>query len=179
MDSSLKSLRVLIVEDDRLMQKLIADVLAKLGFGQIYKAANGNAALSLLDHGSFDFVICDWRMGGGMDGIEFTKTVRASENAYAFIPIIMLTGNAEMHHVLQARDVGVNEYLIKPFTVKDLCSRLREIIDHPREFVLAPVYKGPSRRRRAVPSPVVPERRRMRIKPQARQATNAKLRRFS
>ena len=168
MEPRLRKFTILVVEDDRLMQKLIFDVLSKLGFGNIVKVSSGHAAIAIMDSQPIDFVICDWRMPG-MDGIEFTKIVRGSAKIYALVPIVMLTGNAEKHHVVQARDAGVNEYLIKPFTVKDLCSRLKAIIDHPREFVIAPAYKGPSRRRKAAPSPPT-ERRTRSVKPQPRPA---------
>jgi two-component system, chemotaxis family, chemotaxis protein CheY len=171
LESRLKQFSVLIVEDDRQMQKLVHDVLSKLGFGHIYKALGGREALSMLDRTPIDFVLCDWRMPE-MDGIEFTKIVRGSEKPYALVPIIMLTGNAELHHVFEARDAGVNEYLIKPFTVKDLCNRLKEIIEHPREFVLAPEYKGPSRRRRA--SNVELDRRKRSVKPLPAKAAHGK-----
>lgn len=164
MSSHLRQFSILIVEDDRLMQKLVHDVLIKLGFGQIYKAISGREALSIMDGHPIDFVVCDWRMVG-VNGIEFTKAVRSSNKAYSLVPIVMLTGNAEAHHVFQARDAGVNEYLIKPFTVKDLCGRLKAIIEHPRDFVVAPAYKGPSRRRKAMPVITV-ERRKRSIKPQ-------------
>jgi CheY-like chemotaxis protein len=165
MENRLRQFSVLVVEDDRLMQKLVYDVLIKLGFGQIYKAHSGRDAIVILDGHPIDFVICDWRMPG-MDGIEFTKIVRNSEKAYALVPIILLTGNAEKHHVMQARDAGINEYLIKPFTVKDLCNRLKELIEQPREFVLTRIYKGPSRRRKSITAPVTVERRKRNQKPQ-------------
>ena len=147
LEQRLKHFTVLIVEDDRLIRKLIHDVLARLGFGNILKARDGQEALALLDSKPIDFIICDWRMPH-MDGIAFTKKVRASGKAYALVPIIMLTGNAEKEHVIDARDAGVTEYLVKPFTVRDLFDRLKEIINNPREFVMAFSYQGPSRRRR-------------------------------
>jgi len=165
--NNLKKFSVLIVEDEKLMQKLVSDVLDRLGFGKIFRASNGRDALHIMEGNPIDFVICDWRMPV-MDGVEFTRIVRSSEKAYTLVPIIMLTGNAEAHQVIQARDAGVNEYLVKPFTVKDLCSRLKEIIENPREFVIAPVYKGPSRRRRELPDAVANERRKRPPKPQAR-----------
>jgi two-component system, chemotaxis family, chemotaxis protein CheY len=163
-ESRFKLFSVLIVEDDKQMQKLVHGVLSKLGFGYIYKAINGREAIGVLDRTPMDFVICDWRMPG-MDGIEFAKAVRRSGKGYALVPIIMLTGNAEIHHVTHARDAGVNEYLIKPFTVKDLCNRLKEIVENPREFVMAPGYKGPSRRRKSIPSAFTVDRRKNSPKP--------------
>jgi CheY-like chemotaxis protein len=167
MENRLKTFSVLIVEDDRLMQKLIFDVLVKLGFVQIFKCNSGQEALRMMDSHPMDFVISDWRMRQ-MDGLEFTKAVRQSGKAYSLVPIIMLTGNAEKHHVYKARDAGVTEYLIKPFTVKDLCDRLKTIIEAPREFVFAPSFKGPSRRRRSVTIMSKEERRKRTVKPQPR-----------
>lgn len=145
--SPLEKFNVLIVEDDRLMQKLVHDILDKLGFTRIHKAANGQQAIEQLEKTPMDFIICDWRMPD-MDGIEFVKHLRQMNAPTCMTPVIMLTGNAEPHHVKLARDIGVNEYLIKPFTVKELHRRINEIIEHPREFVLSQSYKGPSRRRR-------------------------------
>lgn len=167
MEERLKNFKVLVIEDDRLMQQLVVDVLAKLGFRQVYRAHNGNSALSFLDKNPIDFIICDWRMPN-MDGIEFTKVIRGSAREYSLVPIVMLTGNAEIHHVVQARDAGVNEYLIKPFTVKDLCARLKEIIENPREFVIGTAYKGPSRRRKALQRADGTERRKRNPQPQPR-----------
>jgi DNA-binding response OmpR family regulator len=85
----------------------------------------------------------------GMSGIELVKHIRnlpLCKNT--FVSIIMLTGNAETSNIKEARDVGITEYLIKPFTAKDLCVRILEIIENPREFVISEKYKGPSRRRR-------------------------------
>ncbi len=154
----LKKFAILIVDDDRLMLRLISDVLTRLGFGHVYKASSGAQALAMVDTTPVDFIICDWRMAD-MNGIEFTRKVRDAASIYTLVPIIMLTGNAEEEHVRLARDAGVTEYLIKPFTVRELCRRIEEIIERPREFVLAPTYKGPSRRRHSAPPPDGVERR--------------------
>ena len=69
MNNNLKSFRLLIVEDQPMMQKLIYDVLVSLGFTAIFKVSSGQAALQIMEQESIDFVICDWRMGA-MDGIE-------------------------------------------------------------------------------------------------------------
>ena len=154
----LRKFSILVVDDDKLMQRLISDVLGKLGFGRIQKTGDGEQALLMLKAAPFDFVICDWRMPG-MSGLEFVRHVRAADAPYSSIPVIMLTGNAEAEQVSAARDAGINEYLIKPFTVKSLCQRIEEIIEKPREYVVSSGYKGPSQRRRALPPPSGMERR--------------------
>lgn len=84
-----------------------------------------------------------------MDGIEFTKLVRtAKDGRNHFVPIIMLTGFAQLERVIQARDAGVTEFLAKPFSTESLYSRIVSIVDHPRAFIRCKTYVGPDRRRR-------------------------------
>ena len=64
------------------------------------------------------------------------------------LPIIMLTGKGEIADVQAARDVGITEFVVKPFTVKTLYDRIEHLIDHPRSFVLSTNFVGPDRRRR-------------------------------
>ncbi|MBV8061805.1 MAG: response regulator [Alphaproteobacteria bacterium] len=161
MENALSKFSILVVDDDRLIQKLIFDVLIKLGFGKIHRVNDAHAALQLLDTIVIDFIITDWRMGS-MDGVTFARHVRGSMRPYAAIPIIMLTGNAEKDQVVKARDAGINEYLIKPFTMKELCRRINEVIEHPREYVMTPHYSGPSRRRQNSTAPHNAERRKKR-----------------
>jgi len=66
------------------------------------------------------------------------------------VPIIMLTGHTEMHRVIEARDSGVHEFIAKPISAKGLYSRIKSIIDKPRQFVRVGLYFGPDRRRRQV-----------------------------
>lgn len=162
----LKEFTVAIADDDSLMRRVVTEALLKLGFGSVHAAQNGEQLIELMQDRKIDFVICDWRMDG-MDGVEFTRRVRAARvSVDPLVPIIMLTGNAEAHQVLEARDAGVTEYLVKPFTVDDLCKRIGEIIERPREFVFSPVFKGPSRRRKADRPPLgTAERRTRDIKP--------------
>ncbi|NDE89669.1 MAG: response regulator [Alphaproteobacteria bacterium] len=148
MEPKLKEFSIMVVDDDNLVQKLVADVLKNLGFGKVYRADDGNTAIRMLERVTVDFIFCDWRMPE-MTGPEFIKKVRTGQTrANPMIPIIMLTGNAEQHQVIEARNVGANDYLIKPFTVRQITKRIIELVDHPREFVAAPKYLGPCRRRK-------------------------------
>ncbi len=141
----------MIVDDDKLVQKLVADVLKNLGFGKTHKADDGKSALKMLEGTQVDFIFCDWRMPE-MTGPEFIKQIRSGKTRVnPFIPIIMLTGNAEVHQVIEARNIGANDYLIKPFTVKQITKRIIELVDNPREFIASPKYTGPCRRRKNVP----------------------------
>jgi two-component system chemotaxis response regulator CheY len=58
-----------------------------------------------------------------------------------------MTGFSEKNRVIEARDAGVTEFLVKPFNTRDLYSRMLQIIEKPRQFVRADQYFGPDRRR--------------------------------
>jgi DNA-binding response OmpR family regulator len=95
-----------------------------------------------------------------MDGISFVRTMRRSPNEKVqTTPVIMITGHADRHRVVGARDVGVNEIMVKPVTERGLHSRIQEIILRPRPFVFGPTYFGPCRRRRRDIKYRGPERR--------------------
>lgn len=144
------------------MHRLVRDVLGILGFTDVATAFNGQHALEVMQKKNFDLVISDWRMGV-MDGVTFVRKLRQDESsASRYVPVIMLTGNAEQHNVEEARDAGITEFLSKPFTVATLCDRLREVIENPRPFVLSKEYKGPDRRRREKDAPDGVDRRRPR-----------------
>jgi two-component system chemotaxis response regulator CheY len=164
-NKALAKLHVLVVDDDTLMQKLVKDVLLILGFIKITVVNKGEKAIEIIASEDVDLIICDWRMPG-MSGIDLVKHVRnlpVCKNT--FVSIIMLTGNAEKQNIIEARDVGITEYLIKPFSAKDLCTRIIEIIENPREFVISEKYKGPSRRRKESKIPIgIVDRRKERPK---------------
>jgi DNA-binding response OmpR family regulator len=84
-----------------------------------------------------------------VDGISLARMIRndpKSPNPY--IPIILMTGFSEKRRVIQARDAGVTEFLVKPFTARDLFRRITQIIERPRQFVKSEDFFGPDRRRK-------------------------------
>lgn len=144
---NLKKVHVLIVDDDAIMRKLIRDMMRIVGFNNVSAATDGQEALKMLETNTVDLIVCDWKMRP-MDGLEFVKHVRNDDSSpHRFVPIIMLTGRGERKDVEIARDAGVTEYLIKPFSSDSLFKRIAAAIDAPRDFVLAMGYKGPDRRR--------------------------------
>ena len=152
--AAVKSTKILIIEDDAIMTRLLRDILEVMGFGEITTVKDGNKALQEVIAKNFDLIFCDWKMLG-MDGIEFTKLLRMIPYPEkCFTPVVMITGKARKEDVEVARDAGVTEYVIKPFTVKSLCEKIKAIVERPREFVLADSYKGPDRRRRDNPEKV-------------------------
>lgn len=149
MPYSLDKARILIVDDMQPMLDLAKSVLSIFGFQDISTAQNGEEAFKLLCAKDPDLVITDWMMPA-MDGIEFTKMVRThpmSPNPY--VPVLMMTGFSSKLRVESARDGGITEFLVKPFTSQDLYTRVQQIIEKPRQFVDAEQFFGPDRRRKS------------------------------
>lgn len=158
-DYDLTMLKVLVVDDNSHMRTLVRTILNALGIRGVTEAEDGSAAIKILKTTDIDIAICDWQMAP-MDGITFTKLIRKSdESPNVYLPIIMLTGHTEMTRVVVARDAGVNEFLAKPVSAKNVYQRIKMILDHPRQFIRTKEYFGPDRRRRADPSYNGPERR--------------------
>ena len=152
-------LKILVVDDNQHMRKLVVTILQAFGAIQIFEAADGEHAWTILRDANPDVILLDWQMEG-MNGLEFARMVRTSANSpNPFLPIIMLTGHTHIDHVRQARDAGVNEFLAKPVSVKAILSRLISVIEHPRPFVRTKSYFGPCRRRRGNDEYRGPERR--------------------
>lgn len=143
----LSRLNVLVVDDNRHMVSLLRQVLSVLGVRSIATASDGRDALSALRQFDADMVITDWVMAP-IDGITLLKRLRSGpDSPCPEVPVLMLTAYTDRARVEQARDAGVNEYLAKPISAACLYARLVAMIERPKQFVRAPSYIGPDRRR--------------------------------
>lgn len=145
---SFKKLSVMVIEDIKPMRDLIVTVLENLDVGTIMTASDGIKGFELFCARKPDIVITDWHMEP-MNGIEFTRRVRtdpASPDRMA--PIILVTGYSALIRVAQARDAGVTEFVVKPFSANDMAKRLAHVINRPRDYIDSHIYFGPDRRRR-------------------------------
>lgn len=130
------------------MLDLTRSMLETFGILQIITSKNGEEGFKLFCKNNPDLVIADWMMRP-MDGISLARRIRndpASPNQ--FVPIILMTGFSEKRRVIQARDAGITEFLVKPFTARDLYRRISQIIEKPRQFVRSEDFFGPDRRRK-------------------------------
>ena len=142
-------LKILVVDDNVHMRKLVITILQAFGVVQISEADSGDRAWTALREANPDVVVLDWVMEG-MSGIELVKMIRSNPSCpNPFVPVIMLTGHTSAEHVLEARDAGINEFIAKPVSVKTMMSRLVAVIEHPRPYVRTNKYFGPCRRRGA------------------------------
>ncbi len=143
-----EDVKILIVDDNFPMLTLLKAMLTRFGVGTILTASNGDMAFKSFVRHNPDIVISDWMMAPS-NGVELAQMIRddkASPNPY--VPFILMTGFSEEHRVTMARDVGITEFLLKPFSAMDLYKRIVTIIEAPRQFVRSEDFFGPDRRRR-------------------------------
>ena len=152
-------LKILVVDDNAHMRKLVTTILQAFGVIQVQEADSGQRAWNVLREFNPDVVVLDWVMEG-MSGLDLVQMLRTNaQTPNPFVPVIMLTGHTSLDHVMQARDAGVNEFIAKPVSVKTMMSRLVSVIEHPRPYVRTGAYFGPCRRRRGAEEYRGPERR--------------------
>lgn len=119
-DIDLTRLRVLLVEDDKFAIKLETMVLKQIGITQVTVIEDGQAAKQLLEDERFDLVLSDWNLPGAT-GLEIMDHLRQHQPR---IPFVMLTGNKALDAVQEAVAQGVDGYLVKPFSVAQLRSKI-------------------------------------------------------
>ncbi|HEX2752980.1 MAG TPA: response regulator [Alphaproteobacteria bacterium] len=154
-----KNMTVLIVESTRAMSDLTKSVLITFGVSDIHTAFNSEEGFKMFCELEPDLVIIDWLQEPD-NGLNLTKRIRSDKRSpNPFTPIILMTGYSQKRRVLQARDSGITEFLVKPFTAKALYQRIEQIIEMPRYFVVSDRYFGPDRRRKRDANYAGPDRR--------------------
>jgi DNA-binding response OmpR family regulator len=149
--SALASLKVCIVDADGDMRQMIRDALTSLGVSQVRECADSAMAQQLIGEFEPDLCIFDWSTGP-VDAITFIKNIRADvSDRQSEMQLIMMMGNANTRRVIEARNAGVDEFLVKPISLRALHGRLMTLVDNPRLFVRTPTYTGPDRRRHSRP----------------------------
>lgn len=144
----LSDLAILVVEDNMFMAAILKTYLREFGVRKIVDAGDGADALEQVFTANPDLVIVDYNMPN-FNGIEFARLVRtAPDSPNPRVPIIMVTAFSERRRIIEARDAGIDEILVKPVSAVDLYRRIIEVIERPREFTDGGSYVGPSRRRR-------------------------------
>jgi two-component system chemotaxis response regulator CheY len=144
-------LKILLVDNNRYMRTLLAEILRAIGVVQVLEAADGVEGLALMGEQAVDLVITDLSMQP-LDGIDFVRLLRRSlESPGRQVPVIMLTGNSTVSRVTEARDAGVDEFLAKPLDARAVVERVQWVIANPRPYVTRDGYVGPDRRRRTDP----------------------------
>lgn len=109
---------VLIVDDFSTMRKIIRHLLVQIGFTQIEEAADGAEALKKMRRNPVNLVFTDWNMVP-MSGLDLVREMKADEKLQS-TPLIMITSEARYESVKAAKDVGVSNFIVKPFNAETL-----------------------------------------------------------
>ena len=118
-------IRILIVDDEAAIRDMVGITLELAGFESISAANAHEAHVAILDEGP-DLVLLDWMLPGG-SGIELARRLRKAE-VTANIPIIMLTAKASEDNKVQGLNAGVDDYVTKPFSPKELVARIKSVL---------------------------------------------------
>ena len=118
------SMKVLVVDDYKTMQKIITNLLGQVGFKNVDVANDGSEALSMIRKRGYGLVISDWNMEP-VTGYQLLQQVR-SDRAHQDLPFIMVTAESKTENVVAAKQAGVNNYIVKPFNAQILKKKLRQ-----------------------------------------------------
>lgn len=120
-----RDLRTLIVDDQRAVRAMVRNSLQGLGITEVIEAEDGVQALDLLSMNRRHLIISDLNMPN-LDGLGLLRAVRAKPEL-AKTAFIMLTSHADTELVRKAVELGVNNYIVKPFTVDSLRRKITAV----------------------------------------------------
>lgn len=129
--------KVLLVEDDPQLAKKLKDWLT-LEKHLVENVSSGEDALQLLTNFRFDLVILDWNL----DDITGLDVCQRHRTAGGTTPIIFLTGEGDIDHKEAGLESGADDYLVKPFEMRELAARMRSVLRRPPEMLAKDVRIG-------------------------------------
>lgn len=115
--------RILIVDDEPKLVRLVCEVLAATGY-EVLSSSSGTQAIETVAIEQPDLVLLDIILLGDKDGYETARRIREFSN----VPIIMLTAKVREADMLRGFEVGVDDYITKPFSSKELLARIRAVL---------------------------------------------------
>ncbi|MGB2895009.1 MAG: response regulator [Anaerolineales bacterium] len=124
--------KILIVEDEIELVKVIRDYLENAGF-RVDSVDNGSAAVSAFQHNPPDLVLLDLNLPG-MDGLDVAREIRRIND----VPIIMVTARVEETDRLIGLELGADDYITKPFSPREVVARVRAVLRRTRKPVTVP-----------------------------------------
>ena len=114
--------RLLIVDDEENIRRIVCKYGEFEGY-QVFEAANGMEAVELCRKNTYDMIIMDVMMPR-LDGFSACKEIRKTKE----IPVIMLSARGEEYDKLFGFEIGIDDYVVKPFSPKELMARVRAVI---------------------------------------------------
>ena len=128
---------ILLVEDNRGISEMVGEFLERRGYGLDY-ASDGITGLHMAVTNSYDVIVLDLMLPG-MDGLELCRKLR--NEAKHRTPVLMLTARDTLEDKLVGLDAGADDYLVKPFEIRELEARMRSLIRRDRRQVSTEVLK--------------------------------------
>lgn len=128
-------LNVLVIDDDEDMRNLICRTLTRSHVASVVEAASGEAAWKFLSmpESQTNFVICDWNMPG-ISGIDLLRKLKSVK---PIMPVLMITGRSDVASIKAAQSAGIDGYLVKPISPKELVLKLSFIVKQVHDRRLA------------------------------------------
>lgn len=123
-------MKLLVVEDERELSKALVRILI-LNKYEVETAYDGLQALDMIRQNSYDLIITDIMMPK-MDGIQLTKEIRAEKFN---TPILILTAKSEIDDKVEGLDAGADDYLTKPFSLKEFLARIRTLLRRKGDLI--------------------------------------------
>ena len=128
---------ILLIEDNRGIAEMVGEFLERRGYGLDY-ASDGVTGLHLAIANSYDVIVLDLMLPG-MDGLELCRKLR--REAKKSTPVLMLTARDTLEDKLTGLDAGSDDYLVKPFEIRELEARVRAMIRRDRRQVSAEILQ--------------------------------------
>jgi two-component system chemotaxis response regulator CheY len=119
-------IKILAVDDSPTMRRIIVNTLKRAGFNDVIEASDGKDALAKLKVDKINLIITDWNMPE-MDGLTLVTTLRSMAE-YKTLPILMVTTRSVKDDIVEALKVGVNNYIVKPFTPDTLKEKIQQVL---------------------------------------------------
>lgn len=155
----LGNVRTLIVDDHRNMRSLWRGIMLGFGIRTVYEADSAEAGFQCIAEQPVDLMIIDHHLET-LTGAEFLSMVRKARQSPApHIPAIACTADTRRSTLHTLIDAGYDEILAKPVSAEHAWQKICMVVNSRRNFIRAPLYFGPDRRRKASPYMGVKERR--------------------
>jgi DNA-binding response OmpR family regulator len=139
---------ILVAETQPFLRSIIVDILRNIGVTKIHTAGSCPEAVTQIRTWLPDAIILDWDLKDGT-GTKLAQWVRKAKNSpNSEIPIVIVTGDTSQEKILEARDCGIDEIIVKPVVPRAVISRVHLLFEAKREFVSSHTFTGPDRRRR-------------------------------
>ena len=116
---------ILLVEDEAAIREMVELALSRTGF-EMRTVADASQAERAIEQERPDLILLDWMLPG-VSGLDFVRKLRRGDSTRD-IPVVMLTAKGEEGDRLSGFDAGVDDYVVKPFSVKELVARIRAVL---------------------------------------------------